>query len=132
MMNEPISTIMTREVITVGPNDSLTVAQEIFLIHKIPHVPVVENKKLVGIISSYDLVKLGKSFDEYKDIKIREVMTKGIATLEPNDKIGSAAEVFMEHLFHGIPITNARGEVVGIVTTHDILKYFYRREYPNG
>ncbi len=131
MMNEPISTIMTSKVITVGPNETLTVAKDIFLKHKIHHIPVVEGKKLVGIISSYDLVKIGKSFSEYKDIKIKEVMTTGIATLEPTDKIGSAAEVFMEHLFHGIPITNSKGEVVGIVTTHDILKYTYHREYPN-
>jgi len=131
MMNEPISTIMTREVVTMGPNDRLTAAKDIFLRHKIHHIPVVEGKKLVGILSSYDLFKLGKSFNEYESILVRDVMTKGIATLEPDDKIGAAAEVFMEHLFHGLPITNGKGELVGIITTHDILEYIYHREYPN-
>jgi acetoin utilization protein AcuB len=131
MMNEPISRIMTREVLTVKPGDDLNVVKDILFSKRIHHLPVVEGKKMVGIITSYDLVKLGKAHEDYSNIKVETVMTRGVATLGPNEKIGAAAEVFLENLFHGLPIVNERGELVGIVTTHDILKYEFLREYPN-
>ena len=56
-------------------------------------------------------------------------MTKRLATLEPDEKIGAAAEVLLEHLFHAVPIT-LDGDLVGIVTTFDILKYEFSKEYP--
>lgn len=131
MMNEPISRIMTREVLTVKPGDNLNVVKDILFTKRIHHLPVVEGKKMVGIITSFDLVKLGKAHEDYAGITVESVMTRGVATLGPNEKIGAAAEVFLENLFHGLPIVNERGELVGIVTTHDILKYEFLREYPN-
>jgi acetoin utilization protein AcuB len=131
MMNEPISRIMTREVLTVKPGDDLNVVKNILFSKRIHHLPVLEGKKMVGIITSFDLVKLGKAHEDYAGITVESVMTRGVATLGPNEKIGAAAEVFLENLFHGLPIVNERGELVGIVTTHDILKYEFLREYPN-
>jgi acetoin utilization protein AcuB len=131
MMNEPISKIMTREVVTVKPGDDLNVVKNILFTKRIHHLPVVDGKKMVGIITSFDLVKLGKAHDDYGDIKVETVMTQHVATLGPDEKIGAAAEVFLENLFHGLPIVDERGELVGIVTTHDILKYEFLREYPN-
>ncbi len=130
MMNEPISSIMTRNVITVQPDDTLSVVKDILFSRHLHHLPVVKGKKLVGIITSYDLVKLGKSFDEYEHILVKDIMTTKVATLEPHNKIGAAAEVFLENLFHGMPIVNDQGELVGIITTHDVLKYEFHKEYP--
>ncbi len=129
MMNEPISTIMTSKLVTVAPSDRLTVAKDIFKKSRIHHLPVVDGKKLVGIITTGDLVWLNKKFDEYDEILVKDVMTKKLATLEPDEKIGAAAEVLLEHLFHAIPIT-LNGDLVGIVTTFDILKYEFSKEYP--
>lgn len=56
-------------------------------------------------------------------------MTKILATIEPIDKVGTAAEVFMEHLFHALPVVD-NGKLVGIVTSFDVLRYEYNREYP--
>ncbi len=131
MMNEPLSTIMTTDVMTVNPNDPLQMAKEILFNNRIHHLPVVDGRKLVGIISTFDLVKLDRPFSEYERIKVKEVMTSKMATLEPTDKVGAAAEIFLENLFHGLPIINEEGELVGIVTTFDILKYEFQKEYPN-
>lgn len=131
MMNEPILKIMTREVITVKPEDKLTVVKDILFSKRIHHIPVVSGKKLVGIITSYDLIKLGKGHEEYDNILVKEVMTPRIGTLGPNDKIGAAAEVFLENLIHGLPIVNEANELLGIITTHDVLKYEFLKEYPN-
>ena len=131
MMNEPISTIMTKDVVTVRPEDSMAVVKDILFTKHLHHLPVLKGKKLVGIITSFDLVKLGKPEDEYSGIKVEEVMTTRVATMGPNDKIGAAAQVFLENLFHGLPIVDENYNLVGIITTHDILKYQFHKEYPN-
>ncbi len=130
MMNEPVSAIMVRDVKTVGPEDALQKVKELLINHRIHHVPVVDaNYKLLGIVTTYDLFKLGVDHKDYPTTKVANVMTKILATIEPTDKVGTAAEVFMEHLFHALPVTE-NGKLVGIVTSFDILKYEYQKEYP--
>ncbi len=131
MMNEPVSTIMTRNLITVSPEDNLNKVREIFSSHRIHHLPVADNGKLVGLITTYDLFKLGKSHEEYENIKVTSIMTEKLATLEPNAKVGTACEVFLENLFHALPIVDENGMLVGIVTTFDVMKYTHIKEYPN-
>lgn len=130
MMNEPVSTIMTTRLFTVKPDDKLSVVKDLLHNHRIHHIPVVDGTQLVGIITTGDLFWLGKSFAEYDQVSVSEVMTRKIATLEPNDKVGSVAEVFLEHRFHCIPVCE-QGNLLGLVTMHDILKYEFNKEYPN-
>jgi acetoin utilization protein AcuB len=131
MMNEPCSLIMTRNVITADQEDSLAVARSIFLKNKVHHLPIVKDSKLVGILTTYDLFKLNGAHKgkAYEDIIIKDVMTKHVATLEPDDKIGSAAELFLENLFHAVPIVKD-GNLEGIVTSFDVIKYEFMKEYP--
>ncbi|MGB5032554.1 MAG: CBS domain-containing protein [Saprospiraceae bacterium] len=122
---------MTRELITVNQDDSLQKVKDILINNRIHHVPVVDGKKLVGLVTTYDLFKLNVEHKDYPNTRVGNVMTKRIATVESNFHIGTAAEVFMEHLFHAIPVVD-NGELVGIVTSFDILKYEYHKEYPRG
>lgn len=130
MLNAPIHTIMTRDLITISPGDTLGRAREIFMENRIHHLPVVEGKNLVGIVTAWDLFKTGKSAEEYSKMQASEIMTRKIATLEPDDHIGAAAEVLRAHLFHAIPIVNSDHELVGIITSFDIIKVEYEKEYP--
>ncbi|MBK7359089.1 MAG: CBS domain-containing protein [Saprospiraceae bacterium] len=130
MMNETVQEIMVRDVICVSPTDTLQKVKELLINNRIHHVPVVENDmKLVGIITTYDLFKLAVDHKDYPTTKVGNVMTKILATIEPIDKVGTAAEVFMEHLFHALPVVD-NGKLVGIVTSFDVLRYEYNREYP--
>jgi CBS domain-containing protein len=129
MMNEPLSSIMTRNLVTAGPDDTLSVAREIFMRDRVHHLPIVDGNKLVGILTTYDLFKFQGRNGSYNDVKIRELMTTHVATLEPDDKVGSAAELFLENLFHAVPIVKD-GDLHGIVTSFDVLKYEFRKEYP--
>lgn len=130
MMNEPISSIMTTKLFTVAPTDSLHVAREILTKHRIHHLPVTDGKKLVGLVTTYDLFKLSYHPDELAHVKVSDIMTRKLATLEPHDKVGSAAEIFLEHLFHAVPIVKD-GELVGIVTSFDVMKYEFKKAYPH-
>lgn len=128
----PISKFMSRKLITVTPKDRMTAVKEIFDKHRIHHIPVVRDTALVGMISKTDYMHFlrGKNNNGYgqliEDSRLHnytaeDVMTKGIATLEPGDRINVALDVFSENLFHAIPIVE-NGELVGMLTTHDIIK----------
>ena len=129
MMNETVAGIMSTELKTVTPGDSLQEVRNILTSHRIHHVPVVEGKKLVGLVTTYDLFKINIEHKDYASTKVADVMTRKLAVIEPTDKVGTAAEIFMEHLFHAVPVVS-NGDLVGIVTSFDVLKYEYNKEYP--
>ena len=128
----PVSTIMTSNPITVGVEDNLKKVEDIFTKEKINHLPVIDEGILVGMVSKSDYLFFKRGFnddnnDEKIDLfrlkthKVREIMTTGLATLEPEDKINVALEVFKENLFHAIPIVS-NGSVKGILSTLDIIR----------
>ena len=129
MMNEPLSMIMIKNITTASPDDKLDVVREILRAKRLHHLPVVEDGKLVGLFSTVDLLWLNRPLEDYKDISIRDVMTTKLATLESTDKIGSAAEIFLLNRFHAVPIVE-HGKLIGLVTSFDILKYGFKKEYP--
>jgi CBS domain-containing protein len=120
---------MSTNLITILPETTLAEVREIFLTRKVHHLPVLEGRKLIGLVTSWDLFKLGKSSESLSAIPVSEVMTKRLATLQPEDKIGAAAEVLLEHLFHALPIVNDEHELVGMLTSYDLLKYEFGKEY---
>ena len=129
-MNELVTTIMTSELITVAPEDNLAKVYKIFRANRIHHLPVVEGKKLVGILTTYDLFKLEKSLIDYGDTLVKDVMTTKIATLASTAKVGSAVLIFIENLFHAVPIVEGEN-LVGIVSTLDVMNYTLKKQYPN-
>jgi len=132
MMNEYVTAIMTKNVITLTPANTLEEARNLMLSKHIHHMPILENNKLVGMLTSWDFFKLGKSVAELGSVKVSEVMTTKIATLDPEQHIGAVAELLMEHLFHAVPIINDDRELLGIVTSTDLITYEYNKEYPEN
>ncbi len=131
MMNEAISTIMTKNPIVLSPSDSLMRVKEIFTKHRIHHIPIVKNGDLKGIITTYDLWKLNTNHNTYEIMTIQEVMTKSVAVVNESDKVGTAAELFLDNRFHALPVVNNQDKLVGIVTSFDVMKYNFLKEYPN-
>lgn len=128
----PVSTLMTRKLITVSTGDNLTTVRDIFNSKRIHHIPVVRYTTLVGIISEADFLPFLKGIASTKpgqpeydanleSILVEDIMTTGIATLESTDRINVALQLFSENIFHAIPIVD-NGELVGMLTTFDIIK----------
>ncbi len=127
----PISSIMTKKVITVTPKESLVEVKKIFDSHNIHHLPVVHYKKIVGIISQSDflyflhgyvpsaLEKLVES-NRLKAFCAEDIMTKKMAKVNQDDTIRTALEVFRLNRFHALPVVE-EDELIGIVTTFDII-----------
>jgi len=124
---KPVSSIMSRELITVHPKDSLRQVINIFQKHRIHHIPVVEYKKLVGLISKSDIMPCTKwrktalvSPLFWDDVLVGDIMVTGLAVLSADDRIDVAIEVFKENILHAIPVVEGE-DIVGIITTHDII-----------
>lgn len=130
---EPISTIMTKNVIALKPDDTLAEARDLFEENKIHHLPVVLNKQIVGMVSKSDFYhflhgfkgthEMDKLMDEtrLRSWKVEEIMTKGLAKVDSNEPIRNVLEVFLINRFHAVPIVD-HDELVGIVTTFDLIK----------
>ncbi len=129
-MNEAVNTIMTTNLITVKPTDNLLHVRQIFMQHTIHHLPVVSSGKLVGILTTYDLWKNEIAPQDYGKVMAMEVMTSRIAKISSSDKIGTAAEIFLDNRFHALPVVDGKNHLLGIVTSHDVLRYEYLKAYP--
>lgn len=136
----PISQIMTKELITLNLTQSLYEAESLFKKNKIRHIPIVENQKLLGVLSYSDLLKISyadvEQSDDAEDVPvsavvydvftISQVMTKAPLTVNPETTIKEVAEILSEHSFHSVPVVE-NGDLKGIVTTTDILKYLLQQ-----
>lgn len=132
----PVKEIMSRDLLIVKPTDRLDRVQEIFSANSIHHIPVVKKDgKLAGIISKSDFLKVNHMlalFDKdkydclneklYRSMEVSEIMTKQLATLDPDDTLSIAAGIFQENLFHALPVVDD-GNLIGLVTTHDLINY---------
>jgi len=98
--------------------------------HSIHHLPVVEGGSLVGILTTYDLWKNEIAPKDYGKTRVDEVMTTGVVRISPIDKIGTAAELFLDNRFHALPVVAEENRLLGIVTSFDILHYEFKKEYP--
>ncbi len=129
MMNEHVQSIMTANPLTVSPKNKLSDVKAIFDKVRIHHVPVVNSQgELLGIVTTYDIWKLDLPFDKYDTVNVGDVMTTNLAKISPQDKIGTAAELFLDNRFHALPVVE-NGKLVGIVTSFDVLRYEFIREY---
>ncbi|WP_343696207.1 CBS domain-containing protein [Flavobacterium sp.] len=130
---EPISHIMTKAVVTVNQTDDLRKVIEKLRSNSIRHLPVVNGKEVVGIISRTDINRLtfGALFDGQDGVDeaildmltIPQVMTSKPKTLPSDTIIKDLASTFAKEEFHALPVVD-NGELKGIVTTTDVIKYF--------
>jgi len=122
---------MTTKLITVKPTDTLAHVRHLFMQNSIHHLPVTDSAgRLVGIMTTYDMWKNEIAPADYSTVQVMDIMTVRIAKIGPKDKIGTAAEIFLDNRFHALPIVDEDNFLMGIVTSHDVLKYEFLKEYP--
>ena len=130
----PVSTIMTTQLVVLNTTDSLEKAERLFKKHKIRHIPVIESQhRIVGMLSLTDLLRISFADGAYEDeedietvvyemFSLPQVMAKNIKTVTPETTIKEVAELLAKEEFHALPIV-VDGDLVGIVTTTDLIKY---------
>jgi len=115
-----ISEVMTRDVATISPQASMRDLKVLLRDHRISGVPVVENDKLVGIISIENLIQ---ALEERKiDSPVSEHMTTNVHTLHPDDPLVKAVNFFARYGYGRFPVVENDNQLVGIITKGDILR----------
>lgn len=120
---------MTKQVHFLSPEDDLLSARKLMEEHKIHHLPVLKNEKLVGVISHNDILQvaylaefIGEKLDDssvFKSLSLHELMTKDIYFISSDASISEAIHVFSKADFHCLPVIEDDA-IVGIVTSKDL------------
>jgi len=125
---------MTKSPITIKRDDSFQTALNLLRQGGVRHLPVMEGKKLVGILTDRDLRQASPSpatslsMYEIKylldKILVEDIMVKNVITAPPTATIEFAAKLLYENKIGALPIVNEKGELLGIITETDILETF--------
>jgi CBS domain-containing protein len=138
--------IMSEDVITISPDTDVEDAAKVLSEHGISGVPVVEDNKLVGIVSESDLIikdkklhfpdyinviggiiylesynKFKEEFKKFIAIQIKDLMSEDVITVTPDDTIEDAATIISDEDVNRLPVVEG-DKVVGILTRADIVK----------
>jgi len=123
---------MSKNVITIEAKESMQRAMSLMKEHKIRMLPVLQRGKLVGIVSDNDLKRASASDATMLDvhemlyliskIKVKDIMARNPLTVSPDFTVEETAELLMEHKVSGVPVVEAGGKLVGVITRDDLFK----------
>lgn len=132
-----VKNYMKRDPVTVKKDDSFRYALKLIRKEGIRHLPVLDGKKLVGIVTDRDLRQAAPSPATTLEVhelnyllerlKIEAIMTKKVITVTPMTNLRDAAKLLFAHKIGGLPVVEQE-ELVGIITEGDILQAYVRHE----
>jgi CBS domain-containing membrane protein len=127
-----VEEVMARDVVSLGPKDRLDLAEDVMRLGRIRHMPVLEGDRLVGIVSSRDLLAASLSkqleFDGaerrtfLRSVTVSEAMTRDPITIAPGATLREAAELLLQHRIGCLPVTRPDGSFVGLLTETDLIR----------
>lgn len=131
--NIPVHEIMAVDPVTVHEKQKLSDAHRLLVERKIHHVPVVSGRRLIGLISTNDLLRVSWG-DVYKQdprqvdalldtLTIRDVMREDVVTIRSHETVRRAAELLAQGEYHGLPVVDDEEQLVGMVTSTDVIRY---------
>ena len=128
---------MSQNVITIEQDAPVSLAFELLLTNNIRHLPVVsKGGALVGIITDRDLSEAltpptashekKANYLTVKNISAKKIMTPNPVTIEPATPVTEAAKILLDRKIDCLPVKDAEGHPIGILTSTDILKAFIK------
>ncbi|MBX3374197.1 MAG: CBS domain-containing protein [Phycisphaeraceae bacterium] len=129
-----VDRIMTRHTITVGLDDTLEHIRGIFQKAKFHHVIVLDQGRIAGVISDRDLLKNLSPFigqrlmERVQDVntlrrRAHQVMTRSPVTVPGSARVQIAAALMLRERVSCLPVVDASGRLIGIVTSRDLLRH---------
>jgi acetoin utilization protein AcuB len=113
---------MIKKVVTISKNDLVLDALTMMKKYSIRHLPVVENKFLIGLITESDIRQVMIP-PIIREMRLDQVMIKNPVTIGPDESLEEAARLIYRYKISGLPVVD-KGKLVGILTTPDILAAF--------
>jgi len=132
----PIIRLIDREPVSIDIGQKLSDAYRILSDGRIHHLPVVAERRLVGMLSTCDMLRLKSSvmpanecdLPEQLDrfYRLDEVMHKDLVCISDRATLGDAARRLCAGGFHSLPVVDRDGALVGVVTTTDLMDHILR------
>ncbi|MGY2002686.1 CBS domain-containing protein [Blastococcus sp. SYSU DS1024] len=135
-----IRDVMTREVVTVGPETSVKYAGEVLAEHGFAALPVVDDDaRLVGIVAEADVLRDRLPRDPRLHLRrdaepehtlpllVRGVMTEEVRSVESTGDISDVARLFVDERLRSVPVIDGE-HLVGIVSRRDLLRALVRTD----
>jgi acetoin utilization protein AcuB len=123
MTEETVGEVMTLKPITLLPDTLIPKAARIMLENKITALPVVENDKLVGILTNSDLLRF--ILAEYpglkKDIRVKHYMTDEVVSIDEDTTLLESHRLMGTKRIRSLPVLGEDGKLVGLVTRTDLM-----------
>lgn len=124
--DEPVSTIMKREVIFCDANETIGYVLQKFKFSRRGGFPILEDGKLIGIISERDIVR--KFANIPFNLKVEDVMTKKPFFIQQNISILDALKSIVNTCYRRLPVVEDK-KAIGIVTSADVIKYLRDNDF---
>lgn len=103
--------------VTIGPQASIVEALDLMRRHSISGIPVVQNSKLVGILTNRDL-----RFEQRGNQKVADLMTEKVITAPEGITLDESKRLLQEHRIEKLPVVDSTGKLLGLITIADIEK----------
>ncbi len=133
-----VESVMQREFVSVAPKDRLDFVDDVMKLGRVRHMPVLDEGKLVGVVSQRDLLAASLSlvlaFDfqerrtHMRSVEVAEVMTANPIVVGPTESLRDAAHLMLAHRIGCLPVVEAGGRMLGLVTETDLLRGAYGEE----
>jgi acetoin utilization protein AcuB len=125
-----VRTWMTQDLVTLSPEASVAEALTLCRERRIRHIPILEEGRLVGIVSDRDLRDASPALGDadrastLQEIRLGDVMTREVSTADPQDPIENAAQEMYELKIGSLPVVAEEDEekLLGIVTSSDVMR----------
>jgi CBS domain-containing protein len=134
-LDRAVSEFMQTDVQVVDINATVSQVRTIMTEHALHHVPVLENERLVGMLSFTDLMGIGfgpdvgskTPFVEVIDQQypIEDLMESAMVTIGARQTLSEAAKRLSTGSFHSLPVVDGNGNLVGIITSTDLIRHLH-------
>jgi len=134
-----VHNIMSTELVTIERYAAFSELRRLLDSGDIHHIPVVDGRKLLGILSTTDVLKysfgaqsvgadekLDKSLD--LNISVDTIMQTQVVTVTPDTSVMAAAELLLYSKFNALPVVDDSQNLLGIITTKDFIGYMLKFE----
>ena len=131
-VDAPVAEVMTPHPRAVQITDTISDVRSALADGRVHHLPVLDGRRVVGIITTTDLLEFGfaprdshKDLDAYlnEHFQIAQVMQPEVVTIPSSSSVRDAARALATGTLHAVPVVKEDGELVGIVTTTDIVSF---------
>lgn len=122
-MEEPVESIMDRNPLVASTLDKLTTVLERMVIEGVGVVVVTDpENRLYGILTEHDIVR--RLAEKKVGVRVSEVMARNVVTIDVEASLRDAAERMVKYRFRRLPAVDPAGDVKGMLTAKDIVRFF--------